>query len=111
MLGRLTASLHLLLDHGDGLYRVTIGGLEHHAPSVVLATGGLSIPKMGATGFALDIARRFGLPVVQTRPALVPFTLGEDEALMYRAALSLNARVCQQLERTIFPQEQTDGEA
>jgi predicted Rossmann fold flavoprotein len=42
------------------------------ADSVVLATGGLSIPKMGATGFALDIARRFGLPVVQTLPGLVP---------------------------------------
>ena len=44
------------------------------AESVVLATGGLSIPKMGATGFAHDIARRFGLKITQTRPALVPLT-------------------------------------
>ncbi len=44
------------------------------AQSVVLATGGLSIPKMGATGFAHDIARRFGLKITQTRPALVPLT-------------------------------------
>ena len=44
------------------------------AASVVLATGGLSIPKMGATGFAHDIARRFGLKITQTRPALVPLT-------------------------------------
>ena len=36
--------------------------------------------------------------------------LSEDEALMYRAALSLNARVCQQLERPIFPQETKDGD-
>lgn len=42
------------------------------APSVVLATGGLAIPRMGATGFALDTARRFGLAVTETRPALVP---------------------------------------
>ena len=44
------------------------------AASLVLATGGLSIPKMGATGFAHDIARRFGLKITQTRPALVPLT-------------------------------------
>ena len=44
------------------------------AASVVLATGGLSIPKMGATGFGHDVCRRFGLKITQTRPALVPFT-------------------------------------
>ena len=44
------------------------------AAAVVLATGGLSIPKMGATGFAHDVARRFGLAVTETRPGLVPFT-------------------------------------
>ncbi|MBI3198323.1 MAG: NAD(P)/FAD-dependent oxidoreductase [Rhodospirillales bacterium] len=50
-------------DHGD-----------FEAASVVLATGGLSIPKMGATGFAHEIAHRFGLAVTETRPGLVPFT-------------------------------------
>jgi predicted Rossmann fold flavoprotein len=53
------------------------------APALVLATGGLSIPKMGATGLSYDIARRFGLPITETRPALVPLTFGEaDLALM-----------------------------
>ena len=53
------------------------------AAALVLASGGLSIPKMGATGFAHDIARKFGLKMTQTRPALVPFTVGpEDLALM-----------------------------
>ncbi|QJE73678.1 NAD(P)/FAD-dependent oxidoreductase [Aerophototrophica crusticola] len=47
--------------------------------SLVLATGGLSIPKMGATGFALDVARQFGLPIVEPRPALVPFTFRPDD--------------------------------
>jgi len=42
--------------------------------SLVIATGGLSIPTMGATGFGYDIARQFGLDIVPTRPALVPFT-------------------------------------
>lgn len=44
------------------------------AKSVVIATGGKSIPKMGATGFAYDIAAQFGIPVTPTRAALVPFT-------------------------------------
>lgn len=69
------------IDHGDGLFRVTIAGAVHTAPALVIATGGPSIPKLGATSFAYDLARRFGLGVVQPRPALVPFTLGEDEAL------------------------------
>ena len=47
---------------------------DFSAIAVVLATGGLSIPKMGATGFTHDIARRFGLKMTQTRPALVPLT-------------------------------------
>ena len=44
------------------------------AEALVLATGGLSIPKMGATGFAHEVARRFGLPIVAPRPGLVPLT-------------------------------------
>jgi predicted Rossmann fold flavoprotein len=47
---------------------------DFDADAVVLATGGLSIPKMGATGFAHDVARRFGLAITETRPGLVPFT-------------------------------------
>ena len=53
--------------------RTDKGDLE--APAVVLATGGLSIPKMGATGLTHDVARRFGLALTETRPALVPLTL------------------------------------
>ena len=69
------------LAHADGLFRVTLDGRECHAPALVLATGGPSIPKLGATGFAYDVARRFGLSIVQPRPALVPFTLGGDDVL------------------------------
>ena len=46
--------------------------------SLVIATGGLSIPKMGATGFGYDVARQFGLKIKQTIPALVPLTLTEE---------------------------------
>jgi predicted Rossmann fold flavoprotein len=65
----------------DGQYRVTFGNRIATAPALVIATGGPSIPKMGATGFAYDLARQFGLKVVEPRPALVPLTLGGDEIL------------------------------
>lgn len=69
------------VDHADGRFRITIDGQQFTAPALVLATGGPSIPKMGATGLAYDIARQFGLSVIQPRPALVPFTLGPGDAL------------------------------
>lgn len=47
--------------------------------SVVVATGGKSIPKMGATGYGYRVAEAFGLPLVETRPALVPLTFAEQE--------------------------------
>lgn len=50
---------------------------EHHnlsAPSVMIATGGLSIPKIGATGFGYDIAKQFGMAIITPKPALVPMT-------------------------------------
>lgn len=67
--------------HADGRFRVATDGGSYEAPALVVATGGPSIPKLGATGFAYDLARRFGLKVVEPRPALVPMTLPGDEAL------------------------------
>ncbi|GGY94751.1 NAD(P)/FAD-dependent oxidoreductase [Novosphingobium colocasiae] len=69
------------VDHADGRFRVSFGGREASAPALVIATGGPSIPKMGASSFAYDLARQFGLKVVQPRPALVPLTLPGTEAL------------------------------
>jgi predicted Rossmann fold flavoprotein len=64
-------------------FRVDTDKGSFAAPSLVLATGGLSIPKMGATGLAHDLAKRFGLPLRDIRPGLVPLTVGaEDLALM-----------------------------
>lgn len=76
----------------DDRFRVTIGGHARTAPVLVLATGGPSIPKMGATGFAYDVARYFGLSVVQPRPALVPLTLGADDAL-FRELSGVSAEI------------------
>jgi len=63
-----------------GGYRVECSAGEFAAESVVVATGGLSIPKLGATGLAYELAAQFGLKVISPRPALVPLVLGGDEA-------------------------------
>jgi predicted Rossmann fold flavoprotein len=65
------------VEHRDGQFHVAGAS----APALVIATGGPSIPKLGATSFAYDLARQFGLKVVQPRPALVPLTLSGEDAL------------------------------
>jgi predicted Rossmann fold flavoprotein len=65
------------VEHRDGQFHVA----GARAPALVVATGGPSIPKLGATSFAYDLARQFGLKVVQPRPALVPLTLSGEDAL------------------------------
>jgi predicted Rossmann fold flavoprotein len=65
---------------GSGGYGVSSAAGEFKAEALVVATGGLSIPKLGATGLAYDLARQFGLRVVEPRPALVPLVLGGEEA-------------------------------
>ncbi|MFA6116017.1 MAG: NAD(P)/FAD-dependent oxidoreductase [Sphingomonas sp.] len=89
------------IDHADGEYRVTYGDRTVTAPSLVVATGGPSIPKMGATGFAYDLARRFGLKIVEPRPALVPFTLGGEETL-FRSLSGVAAEVVARCGKTAF---------
>ncbi|UWR73440.1 NAD(P)/FAD-dependent oxidoreductase [Phaeobacter inhibens] len=69
------------------------------ARNLVIATGGKSIPKMGATGLAYDLARQFDLPLTDTRPGLVPFTFSEDR-FKPLAGVALPARLSN--ERTSF---------
>jgi hypothetical protein len=64
----------------SGGFRVASSEGEFAAGALVVATGGLSIPKLGATGFGYDVARQFGLGLIPPRPALVPLVLGGDEA-------------------------------
>ena len=70
----------IAVEHDGGGFRVASSQGEFSAPALVVAAGGLSIPKLGATGLAYDLARQLGLHVVPTRPALVPFVLSGEEA-------------------------------
>jgi predicted Rossmann fold flavoprotein len=67
-------------ESGASGFQVVSAVGEFAAETLVVATGGLSIPKMGATGLAYDLARQFGLKVIAPRPALVPLVLGGAEA-------------------------------
>lgn len=60
-------------------YMVSTSQGEILTASLVVATGGKSIPKMGATGFGYRLAEQFGLPLIETRPALVPLTFAEQD--------------------------------
>ncbi|QFY59112.1 NAD(P)/FAD-dependent oxidoreductase [Rhizobium grahamii] len=76
------ATLHLRTEIGDverssDGFRVSTSEGAYECSSLVIATGGKSIPKMGATGFAYRIAEQFDLPLVETRPGLVPLTLDQ----------------------------------
>ncbi len=73
-----------------------------HASALVVATGGLSIPKMGATGFGYDLARQFGLKIVETRPALVPLTFGVDDRDTYSDLSGLSADVVASIGKQSF---------
>jgi predicted Rossmann fold flavoprotein len=62
-------------DDSSGAFTIAAGTDVLTAPALMVATGGLSIPRMGATGFGYDLARQFGIPVEPCRPALVPLKL------------------------------------
>lgn len=68
------------VERTAGEYTVVCSQGEFRAPVLVVATGGLSIPKLGATSLGYDLARQFGLRTIETRPALVPLVLGGSEA-------------------------------
>ncbi len=86
----------------EGDFVVRTRETEFHAPALVLATGGLSIPKMGATAFGYDLARKFGLKVRPTKPALVPLVLNLKEQKDYCDLAGISADVTATCARQSF---------
>jgi predicted Rossmann fold flavoprotein len=72
---------------------VCAGEKEFHAPVLVVATGGLSIPKIGATDFGYALAKQFGLKLCETRPGLVPFTFNESDRGRYSDLAGVSTEV------------------
>src|SRR2546423_1119186 len=74
-------------------YGVRAEGGESRTPALVVATGGLSIRKMGATSYGYQLARQFGLHIVETKPALVPFVLAGKDRCRYCDLAGVSADV------------------
>jgi len=66
---------------------------EFRSESLVVASGGLSIPRMGATGFGYDLARQFGLKIIEPWPALVPLVLNKNDAAHFCDLAGVSAEV------------------
>ncbi|MGA0545384.1 NAD(P)/FAD-dependent oxidoreductase [Brevundimonas sp. VNH65] len=87
---------------GDGFSAVLSDGSGVTASSLVIATGGKSIPRMGATGWAYETARRFGLRITETRPALVPLTFDPDFLARHAPLSGLSAETVARNDRIAF---------
>ncbi|MGB0063165.1 MAG: NAD(P)/FAD-dependent oxidoreductase [Terracidiphilus sp.] len=80
-------------DDSRGAFSVAAGNAVYTAPALIVATGGLSIPKIGATGFGYDLARQFGIPIEPCRPALVPLILSGAEPAHFADLAGVSAPV------------------
>jgi predicted Rossmann fold flavoprotein len=83
-------------------FKVCTDSGEFHAPVLVVATGGLSIPKLGATSLGYDLALQFGLKIRETRPALVPFVLGTKDREQYCDLAGVSAEVVVSTDHSSF---------
>ncbi len=77
----------------DGHFRVETAAAVFEAEAVVVATGGLSIPKMGATGFGYGLAEQFGLRIVECRPGLVPLVFSAEDREQWCDLAGVSAEV------------------
>lgn len=80
-------------DDSSGAFTIATGNALYTAPALIVATGGLSIPKIGATGFGYDIARQFGIPIEHCRPALVPLTFSAADRAHFADLAGVSAPV------------------
>ncbi len=88
----LTGANIIEVSRPDG-FCIHTSDIEFRAPALVVATGGLSIPKMGATGFGYDLARQFGLKIRECKPGLVPLTFRPEDSERYSDLAGVSAEV------------------
>jgi predicted Rossmann fold flavoprotein len=90
------------VQHGAGGYHLHTTRGAFNAPALVVATGGLSIPKVGATALGYDLARQFGIRVLPCRPALVPLTSCPEDRTRYGDLAGVAAEVVASTRRQNF---------
>jgi predicted Rossmann fold flavoprotein len=89
------------VHHSDCFVVETMMG-RFESETLTIATGGYPIPKLGATGFAFDIARQFNIPIIETRPGLVPLTFAEADLAWMRKLSGVSADVVARAGKTAF---------
>ena len=90
------------IDKQDDQYLINVNSEKYLCNSLVIATGGLSIPKIGASKFGYEIARKFDLNIVETFPALVPLTFNEKILIMCRELSGLSLGAIVSFNKTLF---------
>jgi predicted Rossmann fold flavoprotein len=96
---RIIPGTRILSVERDGNFQVQTPGSLYEAEAVVVATGGLSIPKMGATAFGYDLAERFDLRIVECRPGLVPLVFSPEDREQWCDLAGISAEVVAQAQR------------
>jgi predicted Rossmann fold flavoprotein len=90
------------IDKQDDKYFIVVGGNKYFCESLIIATGGLSIPKIGASKFGYDIAQKFNLKVIETLPALVPLTFSEKILAICKELTGLSVEAVVSFKKTFF---------
>ncbi|MDA9852658.1 NAD(P)/FAD-dependent oxidoreductase [Candidatus Pelagibacter sp.] len=90
------------IDKQDDKYFIVVGGNKYSCESLIIATGGLSIPKIGASKFGYDIAQKFNLKVIETLPALVPLTFSEKILAVCKELTGLSVEAVVSFKKTFF---------
>ena len=99
---RIVTSVDVETVERSNSFIVRAGHDEFDAPALVVATGGLSIPKMGATSFGYELARQFGLKTVATRPALVPLVFNPRDRQHYSDLTGVSTEVASAIGKQRF---------
>ena len=90
------------IDKQDDKYFIVVGGDKYFCESLIIATGGLSIPKIGASKFGYDIAQKFNLKVIETLPALVPLTFSEKILAICKELTGLSVEAVVSFKKIFF---------
>ena len=90
------------VDKQGNQYCIDANSEKYSCDSLVIATGGLSIPKIGASKFGYEVAKKFNLNIIETLPALVPLTFNEKILMMCRELSGLSLEAIVSFNKTIF---------
>jgi predicted Rossmann fold flavoprotein len=86
----------------DGDYKLAFSGGESRCKSLIIASGGLSIPKIGAGPFGFEIARKFGLNIIAPRPGLTPLLYNQRDAVVFSGLSGISVNVETRIKKIRF---------